>query len=104
MQTCSKCNASSPDNTLLCVNCQADLGLYSATAVALASLQANPRVKAIRVTVANNACSYCYELMNTYPKNQVPPLPHTGCSHENGCRCFYEPVLEETAIVGKVVQ
>jgi hypothetical protein len=104
MQTCSKCNASSPDNALLCVNCQADLGLYSATAVALASLQANPRVKAIRVTVANDACSYCYELMNTYPKNQVPPLPHTGCSHENGCRCFYEPVLEETAIVGKVVQ
>jgi hypothetical protein len=104
MQTCSKCNASSPDNALLCVNCQADLGLYSATAVALASLQANPRVKAIRVTVANDACSYCYELMNTYPKNQVPPLPHTGCSHTNGCRCFYEPVLEETAIVGKVVQ
>jgi hypothetical protein len=104
MQTCSKCNASSPDNALLCINCQADLGLYSATAVALASLQANPRVKAIRVTVANDACSYCYELMNTYSKTQVPRLPHSGCSHANGCRCFYEPVLEETAIVGKVVQ
>jgi hypothetical protein len=104
MQTCSKCNASSPDNAQICDNCQADLGLYSATAVALARMQANPNVKAIRVTVSNDACSYCYERMNTYPKDQVPRLPHAGCSHSDGCRCFYEPVLEETAIVGKVVQ
>jgi hypothetical protein len=104
MQTCSKCNAASPDNALTCVYCNADLGLFSATAVALKRLQANSRVRSIRVTVANDACSYCYELMQTYPKDQVPRLPHPGCSHENGCRCFYEPVLEETAIVGKVVK
>jgi hypothetical protein len=104
MQTCSKCNATSPDNAQTCFNCQADLGLFSATAVALKRLQENPRVRAIRVTVANDACSYCYELMNTYLKDQVPHLPHAGCSQANGCRCFYEPVLEEAAIVGKVVQ
>ena len=104
MQTCSKCNAASPDNSLTCVNCQADLGLFSTTAVALKRFQENPRVRAIRISVANNACSHCYELMNTYPKDEVPRLPHQGCSHENGCRCFYEPVLEEAAIVGKVVE
>jgi hypothetical protein len=104
MQTCSKCNASSPDNAQACVNCQADLGLFSATAVALKRMQANPRVSAIRVSTANDACSYCYEQMDTYPKDKVPHLPHAGCSHSNGCRCFYEPVLEETAIVGKVAE
>lgn len=104
MQTCSKCNATSPDNALTCINCKADLGVFSATAVALKKLLENPRVRAIRVSVAHDACSYCYERMNTYPKDEVPRLPYTGCSHENGCRCFYEPVLEETAIVGKVVQ
>jgi hypothetical protein len=104
MQTCSKCNASSPDNAPTCVNCQADLGLNSATAVALARMQSNPRVKAIRISVSNDSCSYCYELMKTYPKDQVPSLPHAGCSHTDGCRCFYEPVLEETAIVGEVVK
>ena len=104
MQTCSKCNASSPDSTLLCVNCHADLQEFSATAAALKRLNENPRVKAIRVTVAHDACPHCYELLKTYPKNDVPSLPHQGCSHENGCRCFYEPVLEETAIVGKVVE
>ena len=104
MRTCSKCNASSPDAALTCVNCQADLSEFSATAVALKRMQENPRVRSIRVTVANDACPHCYELMKTYIKDQVPHLPHVGCSHENGCRCFYEPVLEETAIVGEVVK
>ena len=102
MQTCSKCNASSPDNVATCIHCNADLSIFSVTTVALKRMQANPRIRAIRVTVAHDACPHCYELLNTYPKNEVPHLPHEGCSHGNGCRCFYEPVLEETAIVGKV--
>jgi hypothetical protein len=104
VQTCSKCNASSPDTARTCIHCNADLSEFSATTMALKNLRANPRVKAIRVTVANDACPHCYGLMKTYPKDKVPSLPHAGCSHENGCRCFYEPVLEETAIVGKVVK
>jgi hypothetical protein len=104
MQTCSKCNASSPDNATTCLNCQADLARFSSTTIALNRMQENPRVRSIRVSVANDACPHCYELLKTYPKNKVPHLPHAGCSHENGCRCFYEPVLEETAIVGKVVE
>jgi hypothetical protein len=104
MQTCSKCNASSPDNALNCINCNADLGEFSSTTVALKRMQDNPRIRAVRVTVANDACPHCYELLKTYPKEKVPHLPHEGCSHENGCRCFYEPVLDETAIVGKVAE
>jgi hypothetical protein len=104
MQTCSKCNASSPDNATVCRHCAADLSEFSTTAVALRRLHENPRVKAVRVTVAHDACPYCYGLLKTYPKDKVPRLPHEGCSHENGCRCFYEPVLEDTAIVGKIVK
>jgi hypothetical protein len=104
MQTCSKCNATSPDDALTCVSCNANLSEFSATSIALKRMQANPRIKAIRVSVADDACPHCYELLKTYSKNEVPALPHHGCSHENGCRCFYEPVLEETAIVGKVAE
>jgi hypothetical protein len=104
MQTCSICNASSPDNALVCGNCQADLSQSSTSKVALKRMKSNPRIRAVRVSVADDACPYCYGLLNTYPKDAVPDLPHQGCSHENGCRCFYEPVLEETAIVGKVAQ
>ncbi len=102
MQTCSRCNASSPDNALNCTHCSADLREYSATVAALEKFRANPRVKAVRLTVAADACPVCYEALKTYPKDKVPRLPLAGCSHEHGCRCFYEPVLEETAIVGKV--
>jgi len=104
MQTCSNCNASSPDDALICVNCKFDLATFSATVVALKRMQENPRIRAIRVSVADDACPHCYELLKTYPKDKAPRLPHEGCSHENGCRCFYEPVLEETALVGKVVR
>jgi len=104
VQTCSKCNASSPDTATACVSCKTDLREFSATAVALKRMRTNPRIRAVRVTVAHDACPHCYELLNTYKKDDVPTLPHPGCSHENGCRCFYEPVLEETAIVGKVVK
>lgn len=103
MQTCSLCNAISPDDATLCSHCQADLSEHSTRAVALKRMQANPRVTAIRVTVSYDACPHCYELLRTYPKDEAPPLPHRGCSHENGCRCFYEPVINEAAIISKVV-
>lgn len=102
MQTCSKCNTTSPDQALQCTNCGVDLSEFSTTSVALKNFQANSHIRAVRITVSDDACPYCYEMLNTYPKKKVPRLPHEGCSHDLGCRCFYEPVLEETAIVGKV--
>jgi hypothetical protein len=104
MQTCTKCNASTPDSLPTCSHCNADLQIYSSTAVALKKYQANERIRLVRVTVAHDACPHCSGLLRTYPKSEVPVLPHPGCSHENGCRCFYEPVLKETAIVGKLVK
>lgn len=104
MQTCSQCNASSIDSATNCHQCNADLGEYSVTSVTLRKLQNNPRVSAIRLTAAADACPICYGTTKAYQKNEVPALPHPGCSHENGCRCFYEPILAETAIVGKVVK
>ena len=104
MQTCSRCNATSPDQARQCAHCNADLQEFSTTAVALKRMRENPRVRLIRVSVAHDGCPHCYELMKTYPKDEAPSLPHAGCSHPNGCRCIYEPVLSETAIVGKVVK
>ena len=104
MQTCSRCNATSPDDALNCVSCNTNLNEFSATSVALKRMQSNPRIRSIRVSASDDACPHCYELLKTYSKNEVPHLPHPGCSHDNGCRCVYEPVLEETAIVGKVAE
>ncbi len=95
MQTCSRCNTQSPDTTLTCPKCGADLEELSKVAVALRKFQENPRVTAVNVIVHADACPACQEIQGTYPKDRVPKIPVEGCSHADGCRCFYQPLLDE---------
>lgn len=95
MQTCSKCHTQTFDIAVKCPNCGADLYEYSTTAVSLKRMQENTRVRDIRLVVAHNCCPACMEVEGTYEKNSVPRLPVEGCSHQYGCRCFYEPMLNE---------
>lgn len=95
MQNCSHCNNQVPDSTDTCPRCGADMKVYSTTAVTLRKFQENPRVNMVNVITHGDACPACQEIQGTYPKDQVPKLPVEGCSHENGCRCFYQPLLEE---------
>ncbi len=95
MQTCSRCNAQSPDTASACSNCGADLSVYSTSAVTLKNFQDNPRVKNVRIIVADDACPVCKEIEGTYAKDQAPVLPVPGCSDPLGCHCFYEPMLTE---------
>ncbi|MEN6435139.1 MAG: zinc ribbon domain-containing protein [Anaerolineaceae bacterium] len=95
MQTCSRCNTQTPDEALTCPNCQSEMAVYSTRTVALTRLKANPRVKKIRIAVSHDACPACQQLQKAYDKENVPVLPVKGCSHEGGCRCFYEPILDE---------
>lgn len=94
VQTCSLCHAQSPDAARLCVNCQAELSVYSETAVALKSMRANDRVAAIRVSVSHDCCPICRQIEGVYSKDDAPHLPVEGCSHNLGCRCFYTPILD----------
>lgn len=95
MQTCTRCNKISPDTAQKCINCGADLAETSETAVALRKFQENPRVYAVNVITHGDACPVCQEIQGTYPKDRVPKIPVEGCSHADGCRCFYQPMLEE---------
>lgn len=95
MQTCTRCNTQSPDAAHTCPKCGADLQEFSTTAVALRKFQENPRVTAVNVIAHGDACPACQEKQGTYPKDRVPKLPVEGCSHEGGCRCFYQPFLDE---------
>ncbi len=95
MQTCSICHTQVPDDAALCPGCGADLTESSEQAVALKKYRENPRVQFIRVAVSDDCCPACRKLEGTYSKDEAPVLPVQGCSHENGCRCFYEPILTE---------
>jgi len=94
MQTCSRCHALSPDTATHCVKCGADLRKWSVRAITLKRYLENPRVKAVRIVVAADACPACLAVGGTYAKDAVPRLPVEGCSHEGGCRCTYEPLYE----------
>ena len=95
MQICSKCQAQSPDPVRICANCGADLSEWSNTAIALKRIQDNPRVIYVRISVANDCCPACRQAEGAYAKEVAPQLPIEGCSHSLGCRCFYQPVLDE---------
>ena len=95
MQDCTRCNTQSTDENLICPNCGADLQEFSKTAVTLRKFQENPRVIAVHLITHPDACPACMEIQGTYPKDRTPKLPVEGCSHPDGCRCFYQPLLEE---------
>lgn len=95
MQICTNCDHQSPDTAQDCENCGRSLAEYSEQAVALRRLQANPRVTNLVVANSGDACPACREMQGTYAKDDAPQLPVEGCSHALGCRCFYEPMLEE---------
>jgi len=94
VQTCSKCHALSPDSAKDCIQCGSVLSDWSDTAVALKQLQANPRVIYVRISVAHDCCPACRQAEGAYAKETAPSLPIEGCSHDLGCRCFYQPVLD----------
>lgn len=95
MQICSVCHTQSTDSTVSCPKCNVDLSQFSEQAVALKKYQDNPRVQSLRVATFADCCPACRKVEGNYDKFEVPVLPVVGCSHENGCRCFYEPILTE---------
>jgi hypothetical protein len=95
VQTCSRCSTQSADTVLVCPQCQADLREFSTTAAAIKRIRSNSRVRTVRLAVPVDACPACQAVEGTYPKDKVPALPVEGCSEPNGCRAFYEPVLDE---------
>lgn len=95
MPTCAVCNNPVPEDASRCPNCGADLNRRTALAAALARFQSNPRVTLVRIGVADDCCPTCAAVQGAYPKEKVPALPQAACSAPNGCRCYYEPVLND---------
>lgn len=48
----------------------------------------------VRILASHDSCPVCKAMEGAYEFDEVPELPMVGCSHPNGCRCHYEPVLD----------
>jgi RNA polymerase subunit RPABC4/transcription elongation factor Spt4 len=95
VQICSKCQAQIPDTSDYCQNCFANLSEWSENRVSLRKMQENPRVSYVRLMVSDDACPVCQQMEGSFSKDTPPILPIPGCSHTLGCRCSYQPILEE---------
>ncbi len=48
----------------------------------------------VRILTNPDCCPVCQAHDGAYAFDEVPELPIEGCSHPDGCRCFYAPVLD----------
>ncbi len=49
----------------------------------------------VRILANRDSCPVCKALDGAYRFEEVPVLPHEGCSHRDGCRCSYAPILDK---------
>jgi hypothetical protein len=97
MRECAVCFTESEDHVTTCPECGADLTVDSVRARALRQIMESPRVSHVFIAVPAGACPVCRQNYGTFPKhsNEIPALPHEGCSCPNGCLCRYEPLVVE---------
>ncbi len=97
MRECAICHTTTEDHVVVCPNCGADLQVDSVTARALKTIRESPRASHVFVVARDHACPVCRQQQGTFPKHseQVPVLPHEGCSCPSGCLCRYEPLVVE---------
>ncbi len=95
MPTCAECNAQVDETDTRCPNCGAALDRRAMLNTVLSRFQSNPRVTLVRVSVADDCCPACAAVQGAHPKENAPALPQPSCSSPGGCRCFYEPVLND---------
>jgi hypothetical protein len=48
----------------------------------------------VRILANRDGCPACRAVEGVYDFDDVPELPVEGCSHGDGCRCHYAPVLD----------
>ncbi len=48
----------------------------------------------VRILASHDSCPVCRAYEGAYNFDDVPELPHIGCSHPLGCRCHYAPILD----------
>ncbi len=51
-------------------------------------------INGVFIMRTEGSCPECQKLQGiTYMPWDLPRLPHEGCSHPEGCRCHYMPVM-----------
>ena len=61
-------------------------------------MKAKGAIVGVRVLVSESSCPTCRAMAEqVYTPDTAPHLPHPGCTHPDGCRCAYTPVMRSHA-------
>lgn len=63
----------------------------------LEQIRKSPRASKVYIVAPDRTCPMARQIQGTYPKDSedIPELPHEGCSNPDGCVCRYEPFVDE---------
>jgi hypothetical protein len=68
-------------------------------------MRAKGSIVGVRVLAAADSCPACRALSEqAYTPDDAPRLPHAGCSHPDGCRCAYAPVMRTHERLAAMIQ
>lgn len=51
-------------------------------------------ISGVEILCQDDSCPVCKAAAKVYPLDKAPLLPIKGCTHEDGCRCCYSPVVD----------
>lgn len=68
-------------------------------------MRAKGAIVGVRVLAADDSCPTCRALAEqVYTPDNAPTLPHAGCSHPEGCRCAYGPVMRSHEALEELIR
>lgn len=68
-------------------------------------MRAKGSIVGVRILVSDDSCPSCRALANqVYTPDTAPSLPHTGCTHPQGCRCAYTPVMRDHERLAELIR
>jgi hypothetical protein len=57
-------------------------------------MKAKGAIVGVRILVSEASCQVCRAMADqVYTPDTAPRLPHADCTHPEGCRCAYTPVM-----------
>jgi hypothetical protein len=57
-------------------------------------MKAHGAIRGVRIVVGADSCSACRAAAEgIYLPDEAPIIPIAGCTHPDGCRCAYRPVM-----------
>ena len=68
-------------------------------------MKAKGAIVGVRVLVSESSCPTCRAMADqVYTPDTAPHLPHPGCTHPDGCRCAYTPVMRSHERLEALIQ